>query len=101
MQAYDPFALQKAVEHFLERLVADYGAELYLALVFISLAVIAGIIARNLRHRDQHRGTLSAPSVLLVPLPAVTAVPPPLTDPRVPDFPFPSPGDDEHTAFCA
>src|SRR5438094_6261656 len=101
MQDFDQFAAVKSVEHFLERLIADYGVELYLGFYFLSLVVIAWIIARNLRRRDQRRGAADAPHIIIVPM-AFTVLPPALPSPKNPPFPDPplsDEGDNEGTGF--
>lgn len=89
------------MQHFLEYLVANYGVQLYLVLVYLGLTVIVWMLARRRRERDQRRESVSAPSLIIVTLPNYAA-PPVLHSARdFPDLPFPSPGDDENTAFCA
>src|SRR5689334_21531547 len=44
----------KPVFHFLDATVADYGVYLYLALVWLSLIVIAWIISGGLRRKSRH-----------------------------------------------
>jgi hypothetical protein len=101
MQGTDRFAAVKAVEHFIERLVADYGAELYVAFCWFSLLVIAWIIARNLRRRTQRRGTISAPIIIILPAASALWPPafPPTKNPPFPDLPPTDEGDNEDTAF--
>ena len=74
MPGHNQFAAVEAVEHFLERLIADYGLELYLAFSWLSFGVIAWIIARNLLRRHQRRGA-GGPSIIIVPT-AFTLSPP-------------------------
>ena|SRR5205823_1891091 len=100
MQGYDQFAAVKAVEHFLERLVSDYGLELYLAFSWLSFGVIAWIIVRNLLRRDQRRSA-GGPSIIIVPT-AFTGPPPVISSSgNPPDLPPFAPGDNEGTAFPA
>src|SRR5882762_8622617 len=102
MQGHNQFAAVEAVEHFLDRLIADYGVELYLAFAWFSLLVIAWIIVRNLLRRDRRRNAVgNATSIIIVPT-AFTLSPPVKSwtvDP--PDLPPFARGDNESTAFPA
>ncbi len=103
MQNSDQFAVVKAVEHFIERLIADYGVELYLAFAWFSIVVVAWIVARNLRRRDRRRGAAVAPNIIVVPIAFTVSPPalPPAKNAPFPDFPLPEDGDHGDTAFSA
>ncbi len=104
MQGSDQFAAVKSVEHFIERLIADYGVELYLAFYLLSLVVIAWIIARNVRRHGQRRGAVGAATNLIIVPTAFTVAPPALPsakNPPFPDLPLSNEGDNEGTAFSA
>ena len=102
MQGYDQFAAVKAVEHLLERLISDYGLELYLAFSWLSFGVIAWIIVRNLLRRDRRRSAVGNATSIII-LPTAFTVPPPVisSSGNPPDLPPFAPGDNEGTAFPA
>ena len=96
MQGNDQFAAVKAVEHFLERLIADYGLELYMAFFYLSLLVLAWIFVRNLK---RHYRMVGATHLGIVP-PAFT-VPPPVLSSVQHGLPPSEEGDHDDRAFPA
>jgi hypothetical protein len=51
----NPGETLKPVFHFLDEAIADYGVYLYLALVWLSMIVIAWIFSGGLRRKMRHR----------------------------------------------
>ena len=66
----------KPVFHFLDEAIADYGVYLYLALVWLSLIVIAWILSGGLRRKMRHqpRITVGIGVVIQPPGPQPTSI---------------------------
>lgn len=54
-QALNPHADVLIVTRFLDRMIADYGAELYVGFFYLSIIAIAWIIARAINRRQRER----------------------------------------------
>src|SRR6266508_1631255 len=54
-QPPNPHADVLAVTRFLDRLIADYGAELFVGFFYLSIIVLTWIILRAINHRQQEK----------------------------------------------
>jgi hypothetical protein len=66
--------LLKPVFHFLDEAIADYGVYLYLALVWLSLIVIAWIFSGGLRRKIRHQSRIAVGIVIQPPPPQPTPI---------------------------
>jgi hypothetical protein len=65
----------KPVFHFLDAAIADYGVYLYLALVWLSLFLIAWVLSGGLRRKIRHQPHITS-SIGIVILPPTRQPPP-------------------------
>ena len=72
----NPGAVLDPVFHFLDDAIADYGVYLYLALVWLSVIVIAWIFSGGLRRRIRHQPHITS-GIGIVMLPPTRQPPPP------------------------
>jgi hypothetical protein len=94
----DPIYLLEPVFHWLDWLIQEDGDYLYMALVYISLPLIAWILSDGLRGRHtRHPHTATIPVIVI----RQTVEPPPLQLPReIPPADRP-PSDDGVQSFAA
>jgi len=75
----DPIYLLEPVFHWLDGVIHDYGDYLYMALVYVSLPLIAWILSGGLRRRQAGQQHLATIPVIVI---RQTTAPPPLPLPH-------------------
>jgi hypothetical protein len=74
----NPGEVLDPVFHFLDAAIADYGVYLYLALVWLSVIVIAWIFSGGLRRKIRHRPHITSGIGIVILPPTRQPLPPPL-----------------------
>ena len=91
----NPATVLDPVFHFLDEAIADYGVYLYLALVWLSLIVIAWIFSGGFWRKPRQRQRALDFSIIVI---QSNAKPPPLPPVISPE---PAPDSDDDQSFAA